>query len=1001
MKSKFSLIISFFLLVLIIGQIAYIETDHSNVVQETGIQKAGELERADNYILTPGNTVTQKFQFEDVLLNKLLIYFEKLDSEVTGNLNITVKDESEKVISQWSPRLENMEPELFYVVFFYEEDIFQKDVNYYVEISIEDNDQADCALKVVNRTKENKWLQELAVNEEEQKSQVAYIELDRDYNNAEKRSEQIKISLIIDAYVLLLLALVFVTENYGKKMIAAIKNSARYQTIKSNLATHYADYIIYVFVLLICIVGGIYHSIPDVVLLTVLLVSAYLYGLWFLKVFKIQNAYACCGVGLCLLGVMVCYILSFGWGSKPLYLILLVLPWILGRLEVINLTNSIRARVKSQPLFAGMAGAIFLFYLALGSRPIAASDALIKHLPISIYAAELGQWYDNILENIVAFSESTLLHYSFTTIMVEFECFKALTLFNVFLFFVIFGMILNFTKSIYEETDSWLLLVVYFSVPYIMQIVTTFTVDIFPILIVFTCIVLVQDFEYKDILGKIPLLAFLIGCAVYTKLTILSSVLVVGCVILGLFVSYIYHQRKVMRGTATLVSVLKIIPVSLVLFCIPFIYSFAKNWYMTGNPFSITAYNNIFKSPYFDVQAFARPFTNNAMGASLKCFWEISFQTSNMVEAANGAMGYLWLLIVLIPVAIILLKNRKLLVWFVTSLLGMQIAGMIVGNLRYIIATLLIIEVMLVISISAIINRIKSCENRNTVYTIVSLVIILPNILFLADDVNWGIELKPNTSVTKNDNTEILQYVPENSNVFSFNDEYKGDYNGFYYYLSWHNAYVNDKLQSGEIKLSDFLQEFDYAILKKGTKIEDKSEAFAIALCEQAIEEQLLVEEAQSEKYVLYRVVANEQSEIFASGEDICLEAEDNVMVVVDEAEQYRLIAQIEPGEEIDTYTEDTMIQEIFIEVACRDSEDNVLAYSKNSEKMYSWRSTIDTGWVEVPDNTETITVRIKNEGNQTVQIDSYQINAKKNNSAFDDLTQDYYDRKALMHGQK
>ena len=108
MKSKFSFIIFFFLLVLIIGQIAYIETDYRNVVQETGMQKAGELERADNYILTPGNVVTQKFQFEDLALNKLLIYFEKLDSEVTGNLNITVKDGNENVISQWSPALEDM-----------------------------------------------------------------------------------------------------------------------------------------------------------------------------------------------------------------------------------------------------------------------------------------------------------------------------------------------------------------------------------------------------------------------------------------------------------------------------------------------------------------------------------------------------------------------------------------------------------------------------------------------------------------------------------------------------------------------------------------------------------------------------------------------------------------------------------------------------------------------------------------------------------------------------
>lgn len=996
MKHKYSLILLIILFALIIGQVVYIYNDETNVITETGILKAGMLQDAEDYILTPGNVVTQKFQFDDLMCNKVLIYFEKLDSKVEGTINIAVKDADANIISQWSPLLEDMEPSLFYVVFFYEEDIFQENIEYYVEISIENNEQNDCALKVVDRTKDNEWLNSLENNNETIDGKVAYIELDRDYLNKEKLINEIKISIIVDISILILLFIVFWIEKSGKKVYEQLIKSERFSKIRKCFEKQHSAYGIMFAILILGMIGGFYHSLQDLFFILVLFSSAYIYGLWFLRIFKIENRYACLGIGLCLIGVVVCHIISFGWGCKTIYFMVLVIPCLIGHQELFNVVKKAKEGIKVQPVYAIVLLIILAFYIVLGSRPIEASDALLKHLPISVYAAELGCWYDNIFENIVAFSESTLLHYSFTTMMVEFECYKALTLFNVFLFFIIFAIIYKVAKTIYSKTNKWLLIGVYFFIPYVIQVATTFTVDVFPMLIVFTCIILIHDFNYREIIKKIPILSFLFGCAIYTKLTILSSVLMVCFVIGGLLVSYVYHQRKEFKVRKIIFEILKIMPISLFLFIVPFFYSFMRNWYLLGNPFSITAYNNIFNSPYFSSQVFDRPFTDNAMGANLKCFWDIAFHTNSMVEAENGAMGYVWLLVLLIPIGCILTKNKKLLTWLITSLLGIQFAGMIVGNLRYVIAILIVIEVLIVISISAILSRMKGNNLRKIFYFVIIFLIVSPNIMFMHNSMFSKEDFQPDQSITKCDNTEILCFVPEYSNVFAVNDENKGAYKGFYFYFSWHNDYVYDKLITDKIDLDDFWREFDYVILKKGLSIRNEYDAFSLSLCEQAIEDNVLVEYKQSEKYILYKVVDNEQKTPLISGEDVSLVSGEDILVVAYDAECYQVVVDMGIGEKNESVS-DTTIQEFYIEVVCRDIDDNVIMYSLNAEKLYSWRDCIDTGWVEVPQETYTITIKIKNKDDQNIQIQSYQIYAQNNVSVFDDWLEDYYERDALI----
>ena len=264
MKYKYSVILLIIWIALVVGQVIYIGNDTTNIVMENGIQKAGELEDSEDYILVPGNIIKQQFRFDDLVLNKILLYFEKLDSDVTGNLNIMVKDADDNIISEWSPLLENMEPSLFYVVFFYEEGVFQNDEDYYVEISIENNNQKDCALKIVNRQSENAWLKPLQVDNEILNEHVAYIELDRDYNNNDEMINQIKYSIIISCGTFLILILCFIFEKNGKKIFNKIVNSKSFQDAKKHFQMKYPKYMIIGFILFVGVIGGIYHSLQDI-----------------------------------------------------------------------------------------------------------------------------------------------------------------------------------------------------------------------------------------------------------------------------------------------------------------------------------------------------------------------------------------------------------------------------------------------------------------------------------------------------------------------------------------------------------------------------------------------------------------------------------------------------------------------------------------------------------------------------------------------------------------
>ncbi len=945
-------------------------------------------EKTQNYSLVNGEIIEQKFRVQGEYLDKFIVYFEKIIPEATGEITLSLL-QGEKIISQWSPQIQDMEDTLFHIVFFYEEGEV-KAGNYIIRISAEGIKPNSVAVKTVSNFNHYTWLPPALFPEKNNYK----LSVCMDAAVAQKENKGVALVVVFWIVSCMAVTLIFLM---AKRI---------YFKIRICNKRYWPQMVFLIIIALFSVLGIIYSVLIDLLLLILMFLCAYISGKWILRKVEIEQPLICLGVGLCAIGVLVCYIISFGLGNKAVYAIILIVPVVCGYREVINLSKKISQSIQDNLMYAICGSAIAGLYFILGCRPIHSSDALIKHLPISVYASATGQWYDNIIENIVAFSESTLLHYAYTTIMVSFNCFKALSLFSVFLYFFIYLILLRLAENIYPNVNRWLMLITYFSVPYIMmEVVTNFTVDIFPIFIVFTFIMLIKEGEAEKIIERLPVLAFLTGCAVYTKLTILSAVLGLCLFVVGCIAVYLVDGYKGKTFTIRLQKLLKKFPFSLILFVLPFAFSFVKNWYYTGNPFSITAYNEIFNSPYFAQDPFARPFRDNEIGASLKCFYQITFETSKTVEAMDGAMGYLWLLVILIPIGIYIIRKRSLLIWFLGSLFSLQIAGIVVGNLRYIIAILLVIEVLIIISCSAIIDK---CPQRIIpgITFLLMIFVLLPNIIFLKENYIWKSLLVPKSDITTCQNVEALKYIPNDAKVLAFNDYEKGLYPGFYFPLSWHNYYIVSELGKS-ISVAEFVQGFDYALLKKTKEIINEDNLHALEWCKELVQSGVICEEFQTKQYIVYKVKKETNIATMYKEQDVALTADENITVYSDNTNQTRVQFTVkeklalslgkQDKDRMDIMEIQEDIPSVIIEVNYYKADDALAGYERLSQKLYPWIDRIDTGWFDKPKDAVKYRVRIFTEYPEEILLEGCQIQGVTTNTLLEQIIADYYERTAIL----
>lgn len=598
----------------------------------------------------------------------------------------------------------------------------------------------------------------------------------------------------------------------------------------------------------IMIVSVYYDILDDEALILAVFCAAFAIGSRFLagladnkiSVF-IQTA-----IGMGILGVIIYFVLLFGKGSRSVYVCLLAGAILIGRerlkKECCKLVKSIREQ-RFSPMFFCVTGLIFLIYVLYASAPIDKYDTLTKHLPLAMYAAKTGEWNTNIMESLV-YGECMLLQYTYSAVFVAFGAYKALTIFNVCLFFLV-GLALKwFCDFLNGKTVRLsILLVILFSTPIFFEFSTCFYVEILPIFFLAAIILCTIDDGHMRMLEKLPYAAWLAGCAVFCKLTIAYSVFVVGlwCIMLSL-----RDWRKADRRP----GLLGVFAKCSACFVSPFATSVLYNWYWIGNPV-FPFFNGLFKSPYFPKENFTDPF-QNPLSLSLSSLVDMVFHTSQNIEMRDLGLGFFLLLIWIVPVAALLKKNKRLMIWLLLALAAFQISCFFTYNIRYSLSILMVLGAIIATAASELLEMIPYKKLQTGVCAIVLCTLVVPNVMYISNAYDLAHRVLPDSAITKADNRSLLKEVPSDKCVFSLNDPFKGEFDGYYNAYMWHNQYNVSRIENGEISLRDYISSFDYVLYQKNLYA---SEQVTEYLNTDAKEQLKPVKE--SDTHILYQVIGD------------------------------------------------------------------------------------------------------------------------------------------------
>ena len=601
----------------------------------------------------------------------------------------------------------------------------------------------------------------------------------------------------------------------------------------------------------------IYNIAMDTLIICMLFISSYCIGSYFkLNIYKVKvQVMIQTAIGLGIIGVVIYYILLFGFGNKSIYICLLILPIILRYRNICELyfnnKDKMLITLKYYRRYIYLILSLFTFYILYGSAPMDKYDTLTKHLPITVYAAQLGEWYTNVIESLV-YGESMLMQYTYSTLFYTLGAYKALVLFNVVLFFIVFFTLLEISKNIYNKTNCILLTCVYFTTPMFFEFSTVFYLEILPLYFFFTAVLIVINLNKDTVWRNVIHMAFLVGCSIFTKLTISYSALIIGLIAIFLCVKY------AIVNTLPIIAIIKRFIFCSLLLCTPFITSILIMWYKTGNPL-LPVYNKIFKSPYFTIDNFVDPFNSNPLNLSIKSLLDIVFHTSKNIEMNDGGIGVFLLLIIIIPFAILILKDKKFIVWSIVPFVTFAISCIFTYNLRYSISIFMLLLCIIIISVSILVNKLKA-KQRKVVYLLLGFILVAPNIIYIYKGYSIEAKILPNDNITQTDNTSVLDEVPSNKKVFSLNDPFKGDFDGFFNSYMWHNTYTLAKLESGELDWKNYIKSFDYILYQKDTPLIDEN-SYLTELIKNSDEESSLIEKySESNTHILYKVKKETQT---------------------------------------------------------------------------------------------------------------------------------------------
>ena len=449
--------------------------------------------------------------------------------------------------------------------------------------------------------------------------------------------------------------------------------------------------------IIVCVVGLLvcscyYNILFDILCIAALFISSYFLG-YILKVegscFEKMIMRTAAGMGI--IGIIIYFVLLVGFGSKSVYIAVLILsltvsvPFLIKRKQefletVFYIKNSITCHWFMICVFL----LLLTWYLVYSSAPISGHDSMAKHLPITVYAAENGKWYTNVTESIV-YGEAMVLQYTYSVLFYSLGAYKALVLFNVVLLFLVYFILVHFIHCIYAKSNMWILAIILFSTPLFLGFSTVFYLEILPLYFLFSAFVGSGKIQQQNIWDNIELISFLCGCAIFVKLTVAFTMAVMAMVLIVECIKYALEKRAIRQAVAKMVR-------SVLALAAPCSVSIIHIWYKTGNPLYPT-YNGIFKSPYFVCENFQDPFTNK-LSFSIQSLIDIVFRTTLNIEMYPGGMGIFLLFVFTIPLALgVLLIKKKIkeypeyIVWSLVAMVSYKVNTITTYNLRYYFST--------------------------------------------------------------------------------------------------------------------------------------------------------------------------------------------------------------------------------------------------------------------------------------------------------------------------
>ena len=248
--------------------------------------------------------------------------------------------------------------------------------------------------------------------------------------------------------------------------------------------------------------------------------------------------------GLGIIGTCIYFVLLFGVGNKSVYVAVLLiglaisLPVAYARKnELLETACLLRNYADKHWMLMSFLLILFTGYVIYGSSPIESYDTLTKHLPITLYAVENGQWYTDITESIV-YGEPMVHQYTYSVLFVSVGANKALVLFNVVLLFSVYCILCYFVRSIYENASLSILAIIILTTPFFFQFSTIFYLEMLPLFFLFSAFVGVGKMETQNIWNNIEIISLICGFSLFVKLThvltlvVMAMVLIISCVII-------------------------------------------------------------------------------------------------------------------------------------------------------------------------------------------------------------------------------------------------------------------------------------------------------------------------------------------------------------------------------------------------------------------------------------------------------------------------------------